>query len=247
MNFDMPLTRTVDTSGKKTVSIKTTGNEKNHFAVVLACMADGNKLPPMIIFKRKTMPKEEIPSGVIVHVHEKGWMDQGGMMLWIYKVWHRRPVGLLRKYSCLVYDMFKTHMMDSIKRKLENINTGVAIIPGGLTCQLQPLDESIIKPFKDKVRVLWSYWMANSAEHMLTKGGRVKRPRITTWCKWVLKAWEEIHPNIIFKAFKKCCISNALDGSEDDILFEDESEGESEDQDPFADISSDEEINYSDI
>ena len=59
----------------------------------------------------------------------------------------------------------------------------------------------------------------------------------------MLKAWEEIDPNIIAKAFKKCCISNALD----DILFEDENEGESEDQDPFADISSDEEINYSDI
>ena len=55
----------------------------------------------------------------------------------------------------------------------------------------------------------------------------------------MLKTWEEIHPNIIVKVFKKCCISNALDGSEDDILFEDESEGESEDQDPFADISSD--------
>ena len=69
-NFDMPLTRTVDTSGKKTFLIKTTGYEKNHFTVVLACIADGNKLPPIIIFKRKTMPKEEIPSGVIVHVHE---------------------------------------------------------------------------------------------------------------------------------------------------------------------------------
>ena len=63
----------------------------------------------------------------------------------------------------------------------------------------------------------------------------------------MLKTWEEIHPNIIVKALKKRCISNGLDGSEDDILFEDESEGESEDLDPFADICSDEEINYSDI
>ena len=59
MNFDMPLTRSVDTSGKKTVLIKTTGNEKNHFTVVLACMADGNKLPSMIIFKMKTMQKKK--------------------------------------------------------------------------------------------------------------------------------------------------------------------------------------------
>ena len=74
------------------------------------------------------------------------------MKLWIDKVWHRRPGGLLRKDSCLVYDYVQNHMMDSIKRKLENINIDVAIIPGGLICQLQPLDVSINKPFKDKVR-----------------------------------------------------------------------------------------------
>ena len=37
-------------------------------------------------------------------------------------------------------------------------------------------------------------------------------------------AWKAI-PDIIFvRSFKKCCISNALDGSEDDILWEDDGE-----------------------
>jgi hypothetical protein len=32
----------------------------------------------------------------------------------------------------------------------------------------------------------------------------------------------ESHPeSIIVRSFKECCISNALDGSEDDILWED--------------------------
>ena len=38
-------------------------------------------------------------------------------------------------------------------------------------------------------------------------------------CNWVLKAWQEISLDIIVHAFKKCSISNALDGTEDDILF----------------------------
>lgn len=91
--------------------------KKNHFTVVLACMADGTKLTPMIIFKRKTMPKENIPSGIVVHVHKKGWMDENGMKLWIDKIWQNRPGGLLKKKACLVYDMFKTHLMESIKKK----------------------------------------------------------------------------------------------------------------------------------
>ena len=46
MNFDMPPSRTVNTAGEKSILIKTTGNEKNHFTVVLACLADGTKLSP---------------------------------------------------------------------------------------------------------------------------------------------------------------------------------------------------------
>jgi hypothetical protein len=38
--------------------------------------------------------------------------------------------------------------------------------------------------------------------------------------RWVLAAWKAIPESIIVRFFKKCCISNALDGSEDGILWE---------------------------
>ena len=58
LTFDMPADSTIDFSGTSSISIKTTGHEKNRFAVMLACMADGTKLlKPYIIFKRKTAPK----------------------------------------------------------------------------------------------------------------------------------------------------------------------------------------------
>ena len=37
-------------------------------------------------------------------------------------------------------------------------------------------------------------------------------------------AWKAISESIIVRSFKKCCISNALDGSENDILWEDDGE-----------------------
>ena len=37
-------------------------------------------------------------------------------------------------------------------------------------------------------------------------------------------AWKAIPESIIIRSSKKCCISNALDGSEDDILWEDDGE-----------------------
>ena len=53
----MPSARTVNTVCEKTVLVKTTGHEKNRFTVVLSCLFDGIKLKPMIIFKRKTVPR----------------------------------------------------------------------------------------------------------------------------------------------------------------------------------------------
>jgi len=40
----------------------------------------------------------------------------------------------------------------------------------------------------------------------------------------VSAARKAIPESIIVRPFKKCCISNALDGSEDDILWEDDGE-----------------------
>jgi hypothetical protein len=40
----------------------------------------------------------------------------------------------------------------------------------------------------------------------------------------VSAAWKAIPESTIFRSFKKCCISNVLDGSVYDILWEDDGE-----------------------
>jgi len=57
LTFDVPSNIIVDVKGAKTIMINTSGNEKTRSTVVLACCADGTKLPPVLIFKRKTLPK----------------------------------------------------------------------------------------------------------------------------------------------------------------------------------------------
>ena len=61
MTFDLPSNTTIDEVEARTVSIRITGHEKTKFTVVLICMADGTKLPPIVIFKLKNIPRGNFP------------------------------------------------------------------------------------------------------------------------------------------------------------------------------------------
>ena len=75
LTSDVPSNKTVDIKGAKTIMIKTSGNDETRYTVVLACCTDGIKLPPLLIFKRKTLPEDVIPHGIYNLIHSKGWMD----------------------------------------------------------------------------------------------------------------------------------------------------------------------------
>ena len=107
------------------------------------------------------MPKIKFPLKVFVHVHEKSWMDEEGVKLWIRKVWNKRPGSLRKESSLFVWDMFKAHTTTVISNTLSELNMKTAVIPGGLTSVLQALDVCLNKPFKDYVRTNWHYWMMN--------------------------------------------------------------------------------------
>lgn len=54
LTFGAPSNKIVEVKGNKPVTLKTSGYEKAHYTVVLYCCADITKLPPLLIFKRKT-------------------------------------------------------------------------------------------------------------------------------------------------------------------------------------------------
>ena len=80
LSFDLPSSTTLELKGSKTVSIRSTGHEKNCFTVVLACMVDGTKLEPVIIFKLKNIPREVFSDRVKIQVNEKGWVNEKEML-----------------------------------------------------------------------------------------------------------------------------------------------------------------------
>ena len=61
----------------------------------------------------------------------------------------------------MVWDSFRGHLTDTVKDLLARRNVDIAVIPGGLTPVLQPLDKCIKKPFKAKLRILYETRMVN--------------------------------------------------------------------------------------
>jgi hypothetical protein len=86
-----------------------------------------------------------------------------------------------------------------------------------MTSVLQPMDVSIRKPFKDRMRQQYLTWIADPARE-LTETGKIKGASLSEVARLVLAAWKAITESIIVRSFNKCCLSNALDGTEDDIL-----------------------------
>jgi hypothetical protein len=64
--FDLPGSRTVHLKGAKAVAVAMTGQQKSNFMVVLSVTFDGGKLPSLVVFKRKTLPKGNFPKGILI-------------------------------------------------------------------------------------------------------------------------------------------------------------------------------------
>ena len=143
-------------------------------------------------------------------------------MEWLKIVRGRRPRAFLNQPSMLVLDAFKGHLTDSVKNQLRKMKTKL-VIPCGMTSVLQPMDLSINKPFKNRLRQQYLTWIADPARE-LKETGKIKRAAPSEVARWVSTAWKAIQESIIVRSFNKCCISNALDGSEDDILWEEDGE-----------------------
>ncbi|GFV35830.1 pogo transposable element with KRAB domain [Trichonephila clavipes] len=216
LSFDIPPTRTVDVQGASFIPINTTGNERTSFTVVLCCAANGLKSPPMLIFKRKTLPKENFPKCVEIRANENGWMNEQIMLSWLQTIWRKRKNSFFRPKAFLIMDSMKSHASENVKNALKSASAKIAIIPGGLTKKLQPLDVGINRSFKSKVRKLWEQWMSDG-EKNYTKTGKLKRASYENVPRWVLKAWNDVAETTVKNAFRKCNI--IVKNDSDDEVF----------------------------
>ena len=98
----------------------------------------------------------------------------------------------------------------------------VGIAVNGLMLRLKAKELSDDPAFKAS-HGWYEKWKRRHSVSMRTKTtGKKKAPSRNLVLRWIKEAWAEIPQEMVVKSFKTYGISNALDGTEDDVVYSEE-------------------------
>lgn len=156
--FEYLSGQTYNAIGSKTVWVKESksGWDKRKASLVLCIFADGvNRIPPMIIFHGEgTVYEKEAPDyhpGVLVEFNTTAYMNDHLFLKYIEL--HLLPV-LGNRPSLFAIDLCSSHKTPTVLKTLRHHKIMPSLIPAGCTSLVQPLDVSINKPLKARIRDL---------------------------------------------------------------------------------------------
>ena len=137
------------------------------------------------------------------------------MNTWKREVWSKRPQGIFKPKSIIVYDSATSHLQKTVLSSFrQHYSTVVAVIPGGMTPVLQPADVSWNRPFKTSMREKWLQWLADG-EAEYTNSGKRRSASYEMIVNWVSQSSKEIAEDIIRKSFVVCGIlRNEVDAAQ---------------------------------
>ena len=187
--------KTIDSTGKRKILARVSnGNPREKVSVILACSQTGEKLPPAIIVKsnstRLKRARIKLVDGVMIFQNPKTSMANSDIMeRWIRTM---MPTVTEGKKNVLILDSFRGHLTDGIGVACTETNTLRAVIPGGLTSHIQPLDLTVNRSFKSHLRKLY---------HVNSQKVSVK-DRLATLARAVRIAWNRTKPKAIRNGFK---------------------------------------------
>jgi hypothetical protein len=160
---------------------------------MLCISVGGHKLPPYIIFNRKAVPRKGMfPKGVMC-VHNK-WMTTDLMDDGVKNVWERSHGSLRNLPNMLVLESFLGHLSEELKAELERRNCNVVVIPCCITSQLQSINVSVNKQFKDYLKKEYEAWLL-SENLPLSLSAKIKRVSDSQLAEWVWPLEEDHRKN----------------------------------------------------
>jgi transposase-like protein len=198
--------RTFNQRGSRTVRVLENPNASVRSTALLGVTLAGTKLKPLVIFKGKrgaTIARQikagrhDLPIQLEYAVQDNAWADELVMLDYartcLGPYVHEREGRAL-----LILDTYAAHMTARFRSVLAEKNIDPLYIPGGLTPVLQPLDISVNKAVKDRIRDAYSRWARNT----FNSETGLSKPSRKDIAEWLLYAWEGIRQETILSGFR---------------------------------------------
>ena len=184
---------------KRGGSAKISAGDKHSYRMtaVLTVRADEVKLPILFIIRGaedgtiEASEFEEYPQDHFYAMQSKAWMDERVWREYLYSV----LAPSIDKPSVLLVDNFDSHVSDESYRIVqEEFGTVLQPLPPNATSHCQPLDVSLMGPFKQQLRNLYLMedWVAMSA-----------RDKRWAMVHRAIEAWDAITPELVCASFVK--------------------------------------------
>ena len=156
--------------GKKGVHSKTSGERGENISVVCCVSAQGQALPPMIIFKGERISQGLIgnaPPGTLFACSKKSFIDRDLFYMWFEKIFlthlpAARPV-------ILIMDSHKSHMSLKVIELAKRNDVEMFCLPPHTTHWLQPLDRTIFGPMKKAYDKACDVFMKQNPGRQITR------------------------------------------------------------------------------
>ena len=112
--------------------------DQHSFSVVLCILANGRKLPSMIVFKGKpnaTLEKrlqnfiKENNYNIKLYCHEKGWVDKILFEKWLTEIWFINYSFKPANNTVLILDQATAHSFENLEYIFEKNNSKYILIP----------------------------------------------------------------------------------------------------------------------
>jgi nicotinamidase-related amidase len=203
--IDSPIKKTVSPKGQRDVAIKTLDpSNRRRITTILTCTQSGKLLDPCIIELGQSKSARDAPgstrykyNGIDCYKQKNNTMTSHIMTDWIGN-W-LAPQFNPEERKILIMDSCSAHKTTEVKHLLKKHNFDLVMIPGGFTKYLQPLDLTVNRSFKTKLK--HRYIDTIKQGEQVTKS--TSKSRLTSLFDNVIEAVKDVSSECVKKGFEK--------------------------------------------
>lgn len=154
--------KVMSVKGKKQVGRLTSAERGRNVTILLSINATGDVfVPPLFVFPRVRMDndlKKDAPAGSIFDGQPSGWITKDGFLKWL-NLFVERVNPTEKEPVLLILDGHASHKDLEVITFAKDHHIHMLSLPPHTSHRLQPLDRTVMKPFKNAYHEACSLWM----------------------------------------------------------------------------------------